>query len=87
MPDSALINGAGRYVGGPEVKRAVLNVTSGKRYRFRVINMSAIGSYTFSMEGHMFTIIVRAAGDSAVLLVLTVLSGSRWYSSRAAGCR
>ncbi|KAG9119655.1 laccase, partial [Ceratobasidium sp. 392] len=57
VPDSALINGAGRYVGGPAVKRAVLNVTAGKKYRFRVINISAIGSYTFSIEGHSLTII------------------------------
>ena len=57
-PDSTLINGKGRYVGGPEVERTVLKVQSGKRYRFRVINTSAIGSYTFAIEGHTMTIIV-----------------------------
>ncbi len=58
MPDSGLINGKGRYIGGPTVPRAVINVTKGKRYRLRVINTSAIGSYTFSVEGHRLTIIV-----------------------------
>ncbi|CAE6472720.1 unnamed protein product [Rhizoctonia solani] len=57
VPDSALINGKGRYVGGPEVERAVLKVQPGKRHRFRVINTSAIGSYTFAIEGHTMTII------------------------------
>ncbi|QRV80453.1 Multicopper oxidase [Ceratobasidium sp. AG-Ba] len=57
VPDSALINGKGRYVNGTAVARAVINVKKGKRYRLRVINMSAIGSYTFSIEGHSLTII------------------------------
>ncbi|ELU39444.1 laccase-1 [Rhizoctonia solani AG-1 IA] len=57
VPDSGLINGKGRYVGGPEVPRSVINVTRGKRYRLRVINASAIGSFTFSIEGHRLTVI------------------------------
>ncbi|KAG8738525.1 laccase [Ceratobasidium sp. 414] len=57
VPDSALINGKGRYVNGPATPRSRINVTPGKRYRLRVINASAIGSYTFSIEGHNMTII------------------------------
>ncbi|QRV94725.1 Multicopper oxidase [Ceratobasidium sp. AG-Ba] len=57
VPDSALINGKGRYVGGPTVQRSRINVTKGKKYRLRVINASAIGSFTFSIEGHNLTII------------------------------
>ncbi|KAB5588450.1 Laccase [Ceratobasidium theobromae] len=57
VPDSGLINGKGRYVGGPEVPRSVINVVPGRRYRLRVINASAIGSFTFSIEGHSLTII------------------------------
>ncbi|CAE6438717.1 unnamed protein product [Rhizoctonia solani] len=57
VPDSGLINGKGRYVGGPEVPRSVINVIRGKRYRLRVINASAIGSFTFSIEGHRLTVI------------------------------
>ncbi|CAE6447279.1 unnamed protein product [Rhizoctonia solani] len=57
VPDSGLINGKGRYVGGPAVPRSVINVKRGKRYRLRVINASAIGSFTFSIEGHRLTVI------------------------------
>ena len=32
-PDAGLINGVGRFVGGPEVPFAVINVVHGKRYR------------------------------------------------------
>lgn len=67
VPDSGLINGKGRYVGGPTVKRSVINVTKGKRYRLRVINISAIGSYTFSIEGHSMTIIVSYAYKSGMI--------------------
>jgi iron transport multicopper oxidase len=41
VPDSGLINGKGRYNGGPLSDWAVVDVTSSQRYRFRVINMSA----------------------------------------------
>ncbi|KAF8753830.1 multicopper oxidase family [Rhizoctonia solani] len=57
VPDSGLVNGRGRYVGGPQAPRSVINVQRGRRYRFRVINTSAIGSYTFSIENHRMTII------------------------------
>ncbi|CEL60162.1 laccase, multicopper oxidase, benzenediol:oxygen oxidorectuctase [Rhizoctonia solani AG-1 IB] len=57
VPDSGLINGKGRYVGGPEVARSRINVTPGKKYRLRVINASAIGSFAFSIEGHRLTVI------------------------------
>lgn len=79
VPDSGLINGKGRYVGGPTVDRAVLNVTPGKRYRFRVINISAIGSYTFSIEGHSLTIIVRNIIYYSVAQLLMCQTGSGWY--------
>jgi len=32
-------------------------VTAGKRYRFRVINISAFAQYRFSIESHRMTII------------------------------
>ncbi|KAG5634996.1 hypothetical protein H0H81_012779 [Sphagnurus paluster] len=57
IPDSGLINGIGRYKGGPAVTRARVNVVAGKRYRFRVINTSAYAGYEFSIEGHRLTII------------------------------
>ena len=57
IPDSGLINGIGRFVGGPQVVRARVNVQQGKRYRFRVINISAYAAFRFSIEGHDLTII------------------------------
>lgn len=57
VPDAGLINGIGRYNKGPQVVRARVNVQSGKRYRFRVINISAYASFRFSIEGHPLTII------------------------------
>ncbi|KAF8997070.1 laccase [Cyathus striatus] len=43
IPDSGLINGVGRFVGGPEVPFAVVNVEQGKRYRLRVFAISSDG--------------------------------------------
>lgn len=62
LPDCGTINGSGRYGTtasglGPLTDRAVVNVEAGKRYRFRIINASAIGLFRFSIEGHTFTVI------------------------------
>ncbi|KAJ7599678.1 laccase [Mycena floridula] len=57
VPDSGLINGAGRFNGGPQVALSRVNVVSGRRYRFRIINISAYASFTFSIQGHRMTII------------------------------
>ncbi|KAF8523282.1 laccase [Hysterangium stoloniferum] len=58
VPDSGVINGLGRFKDGPtNVPRAVVNVISGKRYRLRVINISAFAQFRFSIEGHRMTII------------------------------
>ncbi|KAF8511283.1 laccase [Hysterangium stoloniferum] len=57
VPDSNLLNGVGRYKGGPATPRAVINVVQGKRYRFRIINMSAIVPFNFTVEGHNVTVI------------------------------
>jgi iron transport multicopper oxidase len=49
IPDSGTINGKGRYIGGPATPWARLNVVRGQRYRFRIINASAYGYFTFSI--------------------------------------
>ncbi|KZS91064.1 Coriolopsis Gallica laccase collected At 8.98 Kev [Sistotremastrum niveocremeum HHB9708] len=56
-PDSTLINGRGRYVGGPLVPLSVINVLPNKRYRFRLINISCLQRFTVSLDGHNFTVI------------------------------
>ncbi|KAJ7577399.1 laccase 3 [Mycena floridula] len=53
IPDSGLINGVGRYNGGPLVPYAVISVTQGKRYRFRLIQISCRPFVTFSVDNHM----------------------------------
>ncbi|KAF9447931.1 multicopper oxidase [Macrolepiota fuliginosa MF-IS2] len=55
VPDSGLINGKGRYVNGPLVPYAVVNVEQGKRYRLRVFALSCRPFFTFSIDGHNVT--------------------------------
>ncbi|KAF9008088.1 laccase [Hymenopellis radicata] len=57
IADSGVINGKGRYVGGPNVDWSRINVVAGKRYRFRCINISGYGQFTFSIADHSLTII------------------------------
>ena len=51
-PDSTLINGLGRYSGGPNSTLAVINVMQGKRYRFRLVSISCDPNYVFSIVNH-----------------------------------
>ncbi|KAL0058552.1 laccase, multicopper oxidase, benzenediol:oxygen oxidorectuctase [Marasmius tenuissimus] len=51
-PNSTLINGKGRYPGGPEQTFAII-----KRYRFCVISMVCDPRYDFSIDGHSMSII------------------------------
>ena len=58
VPDSGVINGLGRYNGGPtNVARAIVTVEQGKRYRLRVINISGFAQFRFMVEGHPLTLI------------------------------
>ncbi|KAF5351415.1 hypothetical protein D9758_013508 [Tetrapyrgos nigripes] len=52
IPDSGLINGKGRYIGGPEVPFSVINVVRGLRYRLRVFSISCRPFHTFSVDNH-----------------------------------
>ncbi|KZP07255.1 multicopper oxidase [Athelia psychrophila] len=53
----ALINGAGRYSGGPATPLASLSVIKGLRYRFRLVSISCDPNYTFSIDSHSLTVI------------------------------
>ncbi|KAJ7635366.1 laccase [Roridomyces roridus] len=55
--NSTLINGLGRYEGGPLTPLAVISVHHGKRYRFRLISMSCDPNFLFNIDGHSFTVI------------------------------
>ncbi|RXW17053.1 hypothetical protein EST38_g8806 [Candolleomyces aberdarensis] len=56
-PDATLINGKGRYAGGPTSPLAVITVTRNRRYRFRLVSISCDPHYVFSIDGHTMTII------------------------------
>jgi len=69
VPDSGLINNAGRYVGGPDVPWSRINVVQGKRYRLRIVNTSGIAHFRFAIQGHSLTvsltvsIVIHATAD------------------------
>ncbi|KAI3612921.1 laccase [Moniliophthora roreri] len=56
-PDSTLINGLGRWSQGNETDLSVIAVTSGQRYRVRLINTACDAAYTFSIDNHTMTVI------------------------------
>lgn len=69
FPDSNLINGRGRYWGGPQVPLSVVEVQYGKRYRFRLLSMTCHPNYIFSIDGHNFTIIEADGVNTEPLVV------------------
>jgi iron transport multicopper oxidase len=84
--NATLINGAGRTfpinpnANATNVPLAVVSVTKGKRYRFRVINMSSDPGYLFSIDQHNFTII-EADGENVVphaVDALQIFAGQRY---------
>ncbi|KAG1727034.1 laccase [Suillus lakei] len=79
-PDAILINGRGRYEGGPAVPLSVLSVVQGRRYRIRIINMACKPSYVFSIDGHTFTVIEADAENTLPLAVdsIQILAGQRY---------
>ncbi|KAK7685420.1 laccase, multicopper oxidase, benzenediol:oxygen oxidorectuctase [Cerrena zonata] len=69
-PDSTLINGLGRSHDGPaDAELAVIEVEQGKRYRFRLVNISCFPNYVFSIHGHNMTIIEVEGVNSQPLTV------------------
>ncbi|KAH0836904.1 laccase [Lanmaoa asiatica] len=66
-PTGMLVNGMGRYPGGPNTTLSVTNVEQGKRYRIRLINMACKPHVIFSIDNHNFTII-EADGQAVVPL-------------------
>ncbi|TBU49264.1 laccase [Dichomitus squalens] len=55
--DSTLINGLGRSPSTPTADLAVISVTQGKRYRFRLVSISCDPNYVFSIDNHDLTVI------------------------------
>jgi hypothetical protein len=78
--NSTLINGLGRYTGGPKSELAVISVEYGKRYRFRLVGMSCDPNFAFSIDGHNLTVIEADGELTEPLLVdsLQVFAGQRY---------
>ncbi|OBZ74795.1 Laccase-2 [Grifola frondosa] len=71
--DATLINGLGRYAGGPASDLAVISVQFGKRYRFRLVSVSCDPNYAFSIDNHTMTIIEADSVETKPLPVDSLL--------------
>ncbi|KDQ29908.1 multi-copper oxidase superfamily [Pleurotus ostreatus PC15] len=80
VPDSTLINGRGRYAGGPTVPLALIRVLWGIKYRFRLVSLSCDPNYTFSIDGHKMTIIEVDGVNTKPLEVdsIQIFAGQRY---------
>lgn len=80
MANSTLINGRGRYTGGPMTPLSVINVEQGKRYRFRIIGASCDPWFNFTIDGHAMTVIETdgVATEPLVVDSLPVFAGQRY---------
>ncbi|KAJ7117430.1 Cu-oxidase-domain-containing protein [Mycena epipterygia] len=80
VADAGLFNGKGRYNGGPITEYAAVAVTQNKRYRFRLINMSARSDFMVSIDNHTMTIIETdgVATSPLEVNILDMLAGQRY---------
>ena len=80
VADSTLINGLGRYKGGPKSELSVVSVTKGKRYRIRLIAMVCGPFYTFSIDGHDLTVIEADGANTEPYTVnnITIFPAQRY---------
>ncbi|KAI9511056.1 laccase C [Russula earlei] len=79
--DSTLINGKGRYPGGPQdVPLAVVNVKSGFHYRLRLVSISCDPDYQFSIDNHQLTVIEVDGNNVKKVVVdsLDIFAGQRY---------
>ncbi|OCH90801.1 phenoloxidase [Obba rivulosa] len=77
---STLINGLGRYAGGPPSDLSVITVEHGKRYRFRLASISCDPNWTFNIDGHNMTVIEADAQNTQPLTVdqIQIFAGQRY---------
>jgi len=78
--NSTLINGVGRYSGGPATPLAVVNVKQGTRYRFRLVSISCDPNWVFSIDNHLLTIIGVEGTNVFPLVVdqIQIFAGQRY---------
>ncbi|KAJ7616061.1 laccase [Roridomyces roridus] len=77
---STLINGLGRFAGGPTSQLTVISVTQGQRYRMRMINTACDPNFTFTIDGHTMTIIEVDSVNVEPLTVdsIQIFAGQRY---------
>ncbi|KAJ6615632.1 laccase [Mycena sp. CBHHK59/15] len=75
-----MINGLGRFSGGPTSPLAVVTVSRGLRYRFRLISMSCEPNFIFSIDGHTMTVIEADGVATKPLVVdsIQIYTGQRY---------
>ncbi|KAJ7080204.1 laccase-4 [Mycena belliarum] len=78
--DSTLINGLGRFAGGPTSSLAVVSVTQGKRYRMRLVNMACDPNFIFTIDNHNMTVIEADSVATEPLAVdsIQIFAGQRY---------
>ncbi|KAJ7065699.1 laccase [Mycena amicta] len=78
--NSTLINGLGRFLGGPLTQLAVISVSPYKRYRFRLVAISCDPNWIFSIDHHSMTIIEVDGVNHKPLTVdsLQIFAGQRY---------
>jgi len=79
--NATLINGKGRFPGGPSnVSLAVVNVKPSVRYRFRLVSISCDPSFVFSIDSHTMTVIEVEGTNVQPLVVdsLEIFAGQRY---------
>ncbi|KAJ7488913.1 laccase 1 [Mycena latifolia] len=77
---SVLINGLGRFLGGPLSPLAVISVKHGLRYRFRLVSLSCDPNFVFKIDGHSMTIIEADGISQQPVTVdsLQIFAGQRY---------
>ncbi|KAF5326107.1 hypothetical protein D9611_000581 [Ephemerocybe angulata] len=78
--DATLINGKGRYAGGPTTPLTVIAVNRNRRYRFRLVSISCDPNYIFSIDGHTLMILEVDGQNVQPLTVdsIRIFAGQRY---------
>ncbi|KAM6492570.1 laccase, multicopper oxidase [Amanita muscaria] len=79
-PDATLINGLGQYPGGPNSSLAIVNVNHGRRYRMRLVSLSCLPNFIFSIDNHNMTIIEAdsISTNSVTVNSIQIFAGQRY---------
>jgi iron transport multicopper oxidase len=81
FPNSVLINGLGRTPSTLSAPLATINVSQGRRYRIRLLNIACDPHFIFSVDSHNFTVIeVDGVNVTPVVVDSITIYASQRYS-------